>query len=74
MKSENRYYLQLKEKISNKSVVVGVIGLGYDGLPFIVEKAKVGLKAIGFDKNEERLDKCKKFKKKGFACKKCPKF
>lgn len=47
---------QLKKHIKDKTVTVGVIGLGYVGLPFLVEKAKVGLKCIGFDKSQRVVD------------------
>lgn len=47
---------QLLEKIKNKTAVVGVIGLGYVGLPLAVEKANVGFKTIGFDIQEEKVD------------------
>ena len=40
---------ELLEKIESKSLVVGVIGLGYVGLPLAVEKANAGYKVIGFD-------------------------
>ncbi len=33
---------------------MGVIGLGYVGLPFAVEKAKVGFKVIGIEQNSQR--------------------
>lgn len=46
---------QLKEKICSKSAVVGVVGLGYVGLPLAVEKAKVGFAIIGFDRNIQRI-------------------
>jgi len=39
----------LIRKIDNREIVVGVIGLGYVGLPLAVEKAKAGFKTIGFD-------------------------
>jgi UDP-N-acetyl-D-glucosamine dehydrogenase len=39
----------LLNKINNKQIVVGVVGLGYVGLPLAVEKAKAGYKTIGFD-------------------------
>lgn len=39
----------LKEKLLNKTAVLGVIGLGYVGLPLAVEKAKAGFRTIGFD-------------------------
>ena len=40
---------ELLKKIKEKSIVVGVCGLGYVGLPLAVEKAKAGFKTIGFD-------------------------
>ena len=36
-------------KILEKSAVLGVLGLGYVGLPLAVEKAKAGFRTIGFD-------------------------
>ncbi|WP_249322999.1 nucleotide sugar dehydrogenase [Wansuia hejianensis] len=47
---------QLLEKINNKEALVGVIGLGYVGLPLAVEKAKAGYKTIGFDVQEEKVN------------------
>lgn len=45
----------LLNKISNKTAVVGVIGLGYVGLPLAVEKARAGYKVIGFDIQEQKV-------------------
>ncbi len=45
---------QLLEKIANRTALIGIVGLGYVGLPFAVEKAKVGFKVIGIDQNPER--------------------
>jgi len=39
----------LLKKISDRTIVAGVVGLGYVGLPLAVEKAKAGFKTIGFD-------------------------
>lgn len=39
----------LLDKINSKQIIVGVVGLGYVGLPLAVEKAKAGYKTIGFD-------------------------
>ena len=47
----------LKTKIRNHSALVGVIGLGYVGLPFAVEKAKVGYSVIGLDRNDQRVNR-----------------
>ena len=46
----------LLEKIKNKTAVIGVVGLGYVGLPLAVEKAKAGYKVIGFDIQQKRCD------------------
>lgn len=46
--------LELKKKIENHTARIGVIGLGYVGLPLAVEKGKVGFPVLGFDINEER--------------------
>ncbi|WP_093227290.1 nucleotide sugar dehydrogenase [Thermoflavimicrobium dichotomicum] len=45
----------LLEKIEDKTAVIGVIGLGYVGLPLAVEKAKAGYKVIGFDIQAHRV-------------------
>lgn len=45
---------ELLKKIRDHSAVVGVVGLGYVGLPFAVEKGKVGFKVIGIDQNAKR--------------------
>ena len=47
---------QLLQKINNKEITVGVVGLGYVGLPLAVEKAKAGFKTIGFDVQKEKVD------------------
>jgi len=47
----------LKEKISRRTAVVGVVGLGYVGLPFAVEKAKVGFRVLGVEQNPSRVQK-----------------
>ncbi|MCI0530587.1 MAG: nucleotide sugar dehydrogenase [candidate division Zixibacteria bacterium] len=41
--------IELKNKISGRSAVVGIIGLGYVGLPLAVEIGNSGLGVIGFD-------------------------
>ena len=44
------------EKIQKKTIIVGVVGLGYVGLPLAVEKAKAGFKTIGFDVQSSKVD------------------
>ncbi|WP_042470630.1 nucleotide sugar dehydrogenase [Bacillus ndiopicus] len=46
----------LTEKIQTKQAVVGVIGLGYVGLPLALETVKNGFSAIGFDKNIDKIN------------------
>lgn len=46
----------LLNKIEKKEIMVGVIGLGYVGLPLAVEKAKAGFKTIGFDVQKAKVD------------------
>ncbi|MHC4557897.1 MAG: nucleotide sugar dehydrogenase [Planctomycetota bacterium] len=46
---------QWKKKIENKKVVVGVLGLGYVGLPLAREFASAGLKVIGFDIDQKKV-------------------
>lgn len=46
----------LLNKIENKEITVGVVGLGYVGLPLAVEKAKAGFKTIGFDVQKAKVD------------------
>ena len=46
---------ELLEKIQNRSLIVGVVGLGYVGLPLAVEKAKAGYATIGFDIQPEKV-------------------
>ncbi|MDU2063442.1 MAG: nucleotide sugar dehydrogenase [Sporomusaceae bacterium] len=45
----------LLEKIRQKTAVLGVVGLGYVGLPLAVEKAKAGYRTIGFDIQQEKV-------------------
>ena len=49
------YKTELKRKIKNREVIIGVVGLGYVGLPLAVEKAKAGFKTIGFDVQTEKV-------------------
>lgn len=46
----------LLAKIEATTAKVGVIGLGYVGLPFVVEKGKVGFKVLGFDRSAHRVN------------------
>lgn len=47
---------ELMNKIQDKTAVVGIVGLGYVGLPLAVEFAKAGYKTIGFDVQSKKVD------------------
>src|SRR5258707_4953586 len=47
----------LMQKIVDRTAVVGMVGLGYVGLPFAVEKAKVGYRVIGIEQNRARAER-----------------
>lgn len=47
---------KLIEKIENRTALVGVVGLGYVGLPFAVEKAKVGYRVLGIEQNPRKVN------------------
>ena len=46
----------LKQRILKRAVTLGVVGLGYVGLPLAVEKAKAGFHVIGFDVQPQKVD------------------
>lgn len=46
----------LNEKLQSQTATLGVVGLGYVGLPLAVEKAKAGFKVLGFDVQKEKVD------------------
>ncbi len=47
---------EIKNKLLTKTAMLGVIGLGYVGLPLAVEKAKAGYRTLGFDISRPRVD------------------
>ena len=53
--AKNLLKTELLNKIKNKTAILGVVGLGYIGLPLAVEAAKAGFKTTGFDMQEERV-------------------
>ncbi|GHU75285.1 UDP-N-acetyl-D-glucosamine dehydrogenase [Clostridia bacterium] len=48
--------MDLKNRIQSYNVCLGVVGLGYVGLPLAVEKAKAGFHVIGFDIQTEKIE------------------
>ncbi len=47
----------LTEKIQSKTATIGVIGLGYVGLPLAVEYADKGFTVLGVDLDQRKIDK-----------------
>jgi len=48
--------LKLEQKLNNKSAKIGVVGLGYVGLPLALAFAESGFKVLGFDIQHRRVD------------------
>jgi len=48
--------MSLKQAIKSKNVKIGVVGLGYVGLPMAVTVAKKGFEVLGFDVSQHAID------------------
>ena len=46
---------RLENLLTERTAQVGVVGLGYVGLPLLVELARAGYEAVGFDVDDDRL-------------------
>ncbi|NLB56356.1 MAG: UDP-N-acetyl-D-glucosamine dehydrogenase, partial [Lentisphaerae bacterium] len=46
----------LQSLLQERRAILGVIGLGYVGLPLAVEKAKAGYRVVGFDIQPQKVD------------------
>ena len=53
----------LREKINTDKFIVGIIGMGYVGLPLALEFAAKGIKVIGFDLDPSKVKTINKDKK-----------
>ncbi|MBD3225532.1 MAG: nucleotide sugar dehydrogenase [Caldithrix sp.] len=49
--------MDLLDKIKSKEAVIGVVGLGYVGLPLLMEFVEKGFKTIGYDVDDEKVNK-----------------
>lgn len=47
---------RLLQKLQDKSAVIGIVGLGYVGLPLMLRYMEVGYKVIGFDIDQSKVD------------------
>lgn len=50
---------QLLSRIHDKTAIIGIIGLGYVGLPLMLRFAEVGYRVLGFDIDQGKIDKLK---------------
>ncbi len=48
---------QLINKLKDKTAIIGVVGLGYVGLPLALRYAEAGYKVLGFDIDPEKIAK-----------------
>lgn len=55
----NNYKNALLQKINNKSALIGVVGLGYVGLPLAVGAIAQDFKIIGLDNNKQKISAIK---------------
>ena len=51
---------QLIQKIKKKESLIGIIGLGYVGLPLVVRFAEEGFKILGFDVDSQKVAQLKR--------------
>ncbi len=50
-------FAALLEKIQNKTAKIGIVGLGYVGLPLIRAFANAGFNTIGYDVDQKKVTK-----------------
>jgi UDP-N-acetyl-D-glucosamine dehydrogenase len=55
LSEDTRYGDELARKIEDRSAVVGIIGLGYVGLPLAVEFARAGYRVVAIDLDESKV-------------------
>ncbi|MFC2020392.1 nucleotide sugar dehydrogenase [Chloroflexota bacterium] len=46
----------LEQKLKGKTAIIGIIGLGYVGLPLAIAFSEAGFRTIGFDVQQQRVD------------------
>jgi UDP-N-acetyl-D-glucosamine dehydrogenase len=47
--------MSLQQKLANRQAVIGIVGLGYVGIPLALRFSEVGFPIIGFDIDEQRV-------------------
>lgn len=46
----------LIKKLADKTAIIGIVGLGYVGLPLVLRYCEVGYKVVGFDIDQRKVD------------------
>jgi UDP-N-acetyl-D-glucosamine dehydrogenase len=46
----------LLKKLADRTATIGIVGLGYTGLPLVLRYCEVGYKVVGFDINQRKVD------------------
>lgn len=57
---KTNYFLKLCKKIKSQEALIGVIGIGYVGIQLLIQFNKVGIKTLGFDKDNIKISKLRK--------------
>lgn len=57
MSIEMNSKLQLLNRLNDKSATIGIIGMGYVGLPLMIRYAAIGFKVLGVDVDADKVDK-----------------
>jgi len=55
-KPQDELFQSWKDKVSRKSASIGIVGLGYVGLPLAVAFSESGFKVLGFDIKQSNVD------------------
>ncbi len=53
----NEYHAQIEERIGNRSALIGIVGLGYVGLPLAMAFSEKGFDVLGFDVDTTKVEK-----------------
>jgi len=52
----NQSYSELDKKLRNKKSLIGIVGLGYVGLPLVLRYSSIGYKVLGIDIDSSKVD------------------
>jgi len=56
MRKKSSYYKNLKDKFNLKKATIAVVGLGYVGLPLLIQFYRKGFDCIGIDVDKKKID------------------